>query len=163
MYVMYLLSRNRVVLCSLVSLPPCDMAPKKKRKTEGSASLNIGEMLFTGVSKTAIGLLRSTGQASCKLNRTAIRRSIQQHASFNTPHGTVVQTMSIGQHVLEYIHPAALLFYLCSISGCFRGAMEHAHSSAADGVFSVLLYSDAATPGNPFRPDKGRKFEAFYW
>ncbi len=52
---------------------------------------------------------------------------------------------------------------LCTISDCFGAAMESAKAAAADGICQVVLYSDAATPGNVFRPDKGRKFEAFYW
>jgi len=93
----------------------------------------------------------------------AITRSIASYADFQTPHGRVVQTMQIGSLALEYIHPAALLFYLCSISSGFRTIMEKANAVAGHEPCRIVLYSDAATPGNVFRPDKGRKFEAFYW
>ena len=74
-----------------------------------------------------------------------------------------MQSMQVGGKRLEYIHPAALLFYLCTISDAFRSAMHSAKAEATDGRCQIVIYSDAATPGNAFRPDKGRKYEAFYW
>ncbi len=97
------------------------------------------------------------------LSRKAINCKVERHANVQTPHGSVVQTAQVGGTSLEYIHPAALRYYLCTISECFGAAMESAKAAAADGICQVVLYSDAATPGNVFRPDKGRKFEAFYW
>jgi len=36
-------------------------------------------------------------------------------------------------------------------------------SAAGDRGLRYVLYEDAVVPGNPFRPDKARKVEAFYW
>ena len=149
------------------------MPPRKRAKTSStsqgpsSRDINTGQLLGTSVSKSAlvqiIQSLYDSGHMKVRLTRQAIRKRIESHANFQTPHGTVVQRMSVGPHSLEYIHPAALLFYLCTISPCFVAAMEYARATASNGVCQVVLYSDAATPGNVFRPDKGRKLEAFYW
>ena len=129
--------------------------------------MNIGELLGTGVTKSAlvkiIQSLHRTGFANVTMSRTTIKRWLPDHARAQTPHGSVVQSMKVGSYNMEFIHPAALLHYLCSISNRFSAAMESANASAGGGACHVFLYSDAATPGNPFRPDKGRKFEAFYW
>ena len=101
--------------------------------------------------------------SNAKMARRNVQRRIEEHAEMETPYGRVVQTMRVDSHNLECIHPSALLYHLCSISAGFRTAMEHAQSVAVNNVSRVVLYSDAATPGNVFRPDKGKKFEAFYW
>ena len=149
------------------------MPPQKRARTSASSSgppastINTGELLRTGVSKSGLkqilDSLHSTGHVNVKLSKYAIKNKIEQFSKAETPHGKVMQTVQVGPHSLEYIHPAALLYYLCSISECFRKAMVFAKAETVDGRCQVVLYSDAATPGDPFRPDKGRKFEAFYW
>ena len=151
--------------------------PPRKRGTpsDGRSSdagpaakqIRTGELLSTGVTKTAlvkiVESLHKSGHLRVTLTRDQVKRQIQSHATFVTPHGLVVQKMDIGGHTVEYIHPAALIYYLCAISAGFRTVMSNAVAAAAPGPCNIVLYSDAATPGNVFRPDKGRKFEAFYW
>ncbi len=151
--------------------------PPRKRGTPSDGRLSdagptakqirTGELLSTGVTKTAlvkiVESLHKSGHLKVTLTRDQVKRQIQSHATFVTPHGLVVQKMDIGGHTVEYIHPAALIYYLCAISAGFRTVMSNAVAAAAPGPCNIVLYSDAATPGNVFRPDKGRKFEAFYW
>ena len=148
--------------------------PSRKRQactkpsTPTSKSLRTGELLSTGVTKSAlvtiIRSLHDSGHMSNSgLTRRNVQRRVEEHAEMETPYGRVVQTISVGSYNLEYIHQSAPLYHLCSISAGFRTAMEHAQSVAVNNVSRVVLYSDAATPGNVFRPDKGKKFEAFYW
>ena len=96
--------------------------------------------------------LHTTGHMNTALSRSAVKRNIEEHAKVRTPHGSVVQIMQVGETQVEYIHPAALLYYLCSISACFRDTMASAKESSADGVRQVVLDSDAATPVDVFRP-----------
>ena len=130
------------------------MAPRKRAKTSGPSQgpsveeIHTGQLLATGVTKSAlvqiIQSLHDSGHMNVKLSRSAVRKQIESHANFETPHGTVVQSMHVGQHKLEYIDPAALLYYLCFISPFFAAAMKHAQSEAISGVCQVVLYSDAA-------------------
>ncbi len=149
------------------------MPPKKRSKTDASSAgppastINTGELLKTGVSKSGLkqilDSLHTTGHLNVTLSANAIKRKVAHHSKVDTPHGKVIQSMQVGGKRLEYIHPAALLFYLCTISDAFRSAMHSAKAEATDGRCQIVIYSDAATPGNVFRPDKGRKYEAFYW
>ena len=164
-------SCHQLLFCPLLSC--FAMAPKKRSKTSStrpgpsSQEIDTGRLLGTGVSKSAlvdiIHSLNDSGHMDVTLSRSAVRKRIESHANFRTPHGPVVQRISVGPHSLGYIHPAALMFYLCSISQRFADVMEHAEAVTSNGICHVVLYSDAATPGNVFRPDKSRKLEAFYW
>jgi hypothetical protein len=149
------------------------MAPKKRHKPSNASedppasAIRTGELLATGVTKTGLNQilnsLYDSGHLRVKLSDRQIKNKISHHSKVDTPHGKVMQSMDVGGHALEYIHPAALLYYLCSISEAFRQAMRSAKNEAAGGRCKLVVYSDAATPGNVFRPDKGRKYEAFYW
>ena len=149
------------------------MSPKKRIKAESSSpgpsnkEVDTGELLGSGATKSAlckiINSLHRTGHINVTLPRKTLQKQIEASAKVNTPHGKVVQIMMVGGYMMEYIHPTALLYYLCSISEFFRSTMAHAIAMASGGVCQIVIYSDAATPGNVFRPDKGRKFEAFYW
>ena len=41
--------------------------------------------------------------------------------------------------------------------------MKETIGSAAGVPLTYVLYQDGVVPGNPFRPDKARKVEAWYW
>ncbi len=142
------------------------MPPKKKAK-QVPKTMDTGDLLQSGVTKTGlkkiIDSLHRTGHLNVKLSRNEIKRRVAHHSTVDTPHGKVLQSMDVGGQKIEFLHPAALLFYLCTISEAFRSAMLSAKAEASNGRCHFVLYSDAATPGNVFRPDKGRKYEAFYW
>ena len=121
--------------------------PPRKRGTPSDGRLSdagptakqirTGELLSTGVTKTAlvkiVEALHKSGHLKVTLTRDQVKRQIQSHATFVTPHGLVVQKMDIGGHTVEYIHPAALIYYLCAISAGFRTVMSNAVAAAAPG------------------------------
>ena len=105
-----------------------------------------------------VGLLESSATAK------QIRRAVEAHAAVATPYGTVVRRLDLGiDDVVEFIHPFALMWYLCSISKGFATMMRETVSNTTPGRCKWVLYNDGVVPGNPLRHDSGRKFEAFYW
>ena len=103
--------------------------------------------------------LHADGLLDTKMTPRELRREIHEHARADTRYGKVVQTMKIDNVTVPYIDPRALLVYLCTVSAAFSRLMK----SIATGMCRIVLYNDGVTPGNVFRPDAGRKFEAFYW
>ena len=45
----------------------------------------------------------------------------------------------------------------------FAELLHNTVVEAGDAGLQYVLYQDAVVPGNPFRPDKARKVEAWYW
>ena len=103
--------------------------------------------------------LHADGLLDTKMTPRELRREIHEHARADTRYGKVVQTMKIDNVTVPHIGPCALLVYSCAISPAFSRLMN----SIATGMCRIVLYNDGVTPGNVFRPDAGRKFEAFYW
>ena len=86
------------------------------------------------------------------------------HSEQMTPYGPVVQEMEIGAPNLkywEYANPFALLYYMTKISPYFARLMESIHVEGQP--LRIVIYGDEITPGNPFRPDMGRKMLCIYW
>lgn len=92
--------------------------------------------------------------------RKKIAREIRSATDVPTPYGSLVKHFELDNVRFEYICPCAWLFYMCSISSQFALLLK---ISVAVGAASFVLYNDGVVPGNPFRPDKARKVEAFYW
>ena len=88
-----------------------------------------------------------------------------QHAYARTPYGTVVQHMVLPYTGVlvswEYAHPWALLNHLSSISTHFQDLMVMVMRRFSQ--LHVVIYIDEVVPGNVFRHDKGRTFQAIYW
>ena len=59
------------------------------------------------------------------------------------------------------IDPAALLYYLCTVSEQFAELMSDTVKAAGGRCLKWILYQDGVIPGNPFRPEKARKVEAW--
>ena len=81
-----------------------------------------------------------------------------------TPYGTVLQHLELELDGRPYrwpcLYPFALLHHLCTLSVAFA----HIITGALRGrPGHLIVYADEFTPGNPFRPDEGRKVWAVYW
>ena len=99
-----------------------------------------------------------------QLGRDRITRAVANHAAVSTPYGDVVQPFHVGiEERVECCDPAALLYYMCSISHTFADLCKHTVMAAGDNALRYVAYNDTVIPGNPFRPEKGRKVESFYW
>ena len=142
------------------------MAPKKKRKSD-TLKIDAGKLAAQSRTKTAIvsisKALHDNGHLDHLVTAKQLRKDIASHSLVQTPYGKVVQSMSFGPTSFDYIDPRALMYYLCAISPAFGSIMKEAHDSCYPHPCHIILYNDAAQTGNPFRHDKGRKFEAFYW
>jgi len=96
-----------------------------------------------------------------------IVRAIDQTASRPTPYGQILQQLHMqsmsGERVtIHYVHPAALLFYMCSVNEEFYTLLKEIAQKYASKL-SMLLYVDEVNPGNPQRPDPQKLLQAFYW
>lgn len=61
------------------------------------------------------------------------------------------------------VNPAVLLQHMCSQTPFaeFLGSIIDLQKPGAK--FTITIYSDEVLPGNPLKPDNGRKLVAFYW
>jgi hypothetical protein len=102
-----------------------------------------------------------------QLHKGSIRRkmhvAIGQHGLADTPYGKVVQSMDLpGFGRWKFCHPAALLWYLCTLSLGFFVMVRDAAASNG-GRLNIVIYIDELCPGNPFRPERSRTLQACYW
>jgi hypothetical protein len=58
----------------------------------------------------------------------------------------------------SFLHPAALLYYTCSVCNVFARMLYK-----AGPVGNIVLNADEFTPGNVLRPDSGRCTWGIYW
>ena len=116
-----------------------------------------------------VAILQSLNDAGLLNERYTLRqvtKAVSNHANTDTPYGKLVKPLSLGDvtpHRIEYICPCALLWYLCSISPAFGIIIKESIEAAGGATLNLVLYNDGVVPGNPFRPEKARKIEAFYW
>ena len=98
------------------------------------------------------------------LKRALTEASADHGKASGGPHGPLIQYMKIGHPKLdywEYINPFALLHYMTEKSTAFASMMQSIHT---EGVpMRIVIYADSLVPGNPFRPDMGRKLMCIYW
>ena len=162
------------VLCSMKRAGPSNQQPLSK-----SARQDVRAELVARASGTKACIARvlqtlqqrgllNDDHLGCDDEARKLTKAAHGHADTNTPYGRVVQNMAIqlvnGQTFgWEFIHPLAFLWYMTSKSARLGELMAAAISSAAGGILSLLLYGDEFTPGNPLRPDGGRKIFAFYY
>ena len=108
------------------------------------------------------GLLDSNHDAP-SLKRK-MQQAVEEHSKADTPYGPLVQKIRLGAKQLaewEVCHPIAFLWYMTNISAAFRSIMQ---AITTDGrVLRLVIYMDEMVPGNPFRPEKGRKVMCVYW
>ena len=97
-------------------------------------------------------------------------KQIREDAKFQTeatPYGPVFQHTECGadEEPIGFIHPFALLYYLCEHSEVFYRFLKtnHTNSDGSAKEGRLCIYADETTPGNVHRPDKGRQYMAVYW
>ena len=103
-----------------------------------------------------------------RTQRVGIKRRLttatSAHCDALTPYGRVVQRMKMPFEILpywEFVHPMALIHYLCSISIHFFKVMDDCISMGEP--LQLIIYIDEIVPGNPLRPEKARTLQAIYW
>ena len=115
-----------------------------------------------------LATLQKKGLLNCNVGEHELRRDLQAAVESvgktMTPYGTIIQTVrldALGVRDWEVCHPFAFLWYMTQHSAALREIMRN---STSDGrKLRLVIYMDGMIPGNPFRPDKGRKIMCIYW
>ena len=141
---------------------------KRPRTVPSVPAATLQNMATKRVTKSGIEhiltVLYNDGLLNAQVNRHEIGRAVACHASVDTPHGPVIQHLDVDADMkIECCHPSALLHYLCTISDSFADMCKQTVINAGDAPLRYVAYNDGVVPGNPFRPEKGRKVESWYW
>ena len=137
-----------------------------KRGHSSEVMACLGELANHRITKSAIAhvfeTLHANGLLEGRVHRRHISRAVAAHAAVPTPFGPVVQSLEVGSGLnVDYICPAALLWYMCTISTSFADCCKCAVARAGDDPLRYVAYNDGIVPGNPFRHKGGRKVEAW--
>ena len=102
--------------------------------------------------------------ASTTSVKTYASRELHQTLATETPYGTLSKTMTIGDEGntmdFQYACPFAYMHHLSTLNEQFGEFLE---THVGEKKASVAFYMDEVTPGNPLRPDNGRRYQAIYW
>ena len=153
---------------TVVSGPSIDSSTRRELRAELLAA--------SRATKTSVASILMTLQERGILNdpelgksneRHRLREAVEYHAKAMTPYGSVVQKIEVplinGKSMTwEIIHPFAFLYYLTSVCQGFA-IMMNSCLQQARGKFTLVMYGDEITPGNPMRVDKGRQLPCFYY
>ena len=134
---------------------------------EGVINATVGAALPASRVLTAIQAARLIGNDECA--ETPSLNTLRWHTSqvlraaldFETTYGTLSKQMDMGDGFsILYLCPFALLNHLSKLQPALAELMAE---SIGRSRASIALYIDEVTPGNPFRPDKARSYQAIYW
>ena len=132
----------------------------------GSKQIRLEALMKGRMTKTAlVSVLQDLHQAGLleqRFNIKQVRKAVRAHSTAQTPYGSVIKRFEFDAR-FEYIDPAALLYYLCTVSDQFAEMIAETVNQSGGRCLKWVLYQDGVIPGNPFRPDKARKVEAWYW
>ena len=128
--------------------------PAKRRKILPTIAARVGNK--SGISEV-LSILYDEGLLTESFGNVRKKVAREIRSCTDVP---MVKHFEIDDVRFEYICPCAWLYYMCTISSQFALLVK---SSVATRAASFVLYNDGVVPGNPFRPDKARKVEAFYW
>ena len=95
--------------------------------------------------------------------RRKLRIAMDAHGKSDTPYGTLIKTMELGNGIprWDYCDPLALMSHLSEISPTFfRNVID---SSEEGRPMRLVLYVDECEPGNPLRPESERGIQCIYW
>ena len=116
----------------------------------------------------ALATLQSAGLLCTNDSVRKLRRTLQeatvQHGREETPYGTVIQHVDLripGVAPWEYCNPLAYLRYISGLNNAFGEVMKSCIEPGKP--LTIILYMDELCPGNPYRPEKGRKLQGIYW
>ena len=104
-------------------------------------------------------------------NRNHMRQARKSILAEDTPYGKLLATDTVETtdgkaHEILILQPLPLLSFLFDQCCSFRDMLRERHQanpSSASSPWSLILYTDEVTPGNPLAPIIGRKIQAIYW
>ena len=106
-----------------------------KRGHSSEVMACLGELANHRITKSAIAnvfeTLHAKGLLEGRVHRRHMSRAVAAHAAVPTPFGPVVQSVEVDINLtVDYICPAALMWYMCTIStsfaDCCKGAVDRA-------------------------------------
>ena len=104
---------------------------------------------------------RSLETLKDKKRKSSYRRDAQDLKQATSPYGKLVEAVLLEGKYFAYVNPQVLLYEACSKNEEFAIMIRDSLKSGQEP--RVVLYGDGCTPGNPLRPDKGRKVFCVYW
>ena len=104
-------------------------------------------------------------------SRSDIKRKRSARANVETPYGQVIQQWHLqnedgGTIAIDYCHPAALLWHLCSSSEPLQNLLLERmglEPCSLAAPWRIIFYSDEVTPGNQLKARNPRKLQAIYF
>ena len=115
--------------------------------------------------------IKANGIPEGSTDRGALRYARDLQNADVTPLGAVLQTVTVfdkddKEQQLTIAHPMALLWKAsseCSSFSIFFLEKLNEHPPSLDNPWSLVVYTDEVTPGNPIATLNKRKFHAIYW
>ena len=132
------------------------------RRTKAHCSASALAQILTDVKKH--GLPELTDRVSMRQGRDEVATMMTSYGRMLKPmqvvdkHGTTVD--------LPMACPFSSVVYALEESDSFRSFFKHRLSlkpSSPEDPWTIVLYCDEVTPGNPLSTSNRRKFHAFYW
>ena len=149
--------------CSVACMPP-----KKKVKRNDELVARAASNSGCGV-QTILAAFRNNGTIECSVReaRLLAHKSLYELPSTQTPFGPIALTTKVMgmKRALDIYHvnPVAFLYHALVLSRSLCVFLDACQSSNPEGVLTIALYLDEATPGNQNRPDRGRASQCCYW
>lgn len=144
------------------------MPPKKKVKRNDELAVGAVSNSRSAV-KSVLDALRDNGTIECSVRegRKLAHKSLYELPATQTPFGPIALTTKVmgmkGALDIYHVNPAAFLYHALVLSRSLCVFLDACQSSNPEGVLTIALYLDEATPGNQNRPDRGRSSQCCYW
>ena len=152
-------------------MPPKRTSAATRKKLSNLASRNyVSEKGLASILKDVKAHIELLEQSS----RSSIKRAREDAVNVSSLEGKLLRRMTIGYDddptiglEFTYIHPISMLTYAINHCQEFREAFCDRHCkqpSTIDKPWTIVLYSDEVTLGDPLSKAKGsRKVQAIYW
>ena len=140
-----------------------------------SRKLNAFRRGLPHCSASALGAIlqhiKDHGLPEGGLSRQALRLARNRQCHADTDFGPLLQSIDVqntegGILTFPVCNPSAFLWIAvteCDRFSSFMLARLHENPSTPEAPWTLLLYSDEVTPGNPLATLNNRKFHAVYW
>lgn len=127
----------------------------KKQRTHGQTALYGSNVPIQQINK----ILQNLEQAPI----TGKLLKDKLHLDIHTPVGSLLQTLELdtidgGSYTFQHVNPCALLFILCDRSRRFAKLL-----TGLMMPLTLLLSTDATTPGNQLHPDQPRQSDCIWF
>ena len=145
----------------------CTMPAKENPLAHVGRSKYVSQSALASV----LAEVRELGKVPEACSRSTLKRARDEEINIKTPYGDLMQSVAIdmnngSQRHFSYIHPLALIWYLCSVSLQFKEFMSDKLRETSCGwqkPWKLILYGDEVGPGNNLKHYNKRKLHCVYW